>query len=137
MSKPIPNNVDEQLTKNFRLKEFHSKDGSPMPRSVYNNVKKLAVELQKLRDAWMSPVTINSGYRSIEYNDKIGGVPNSNHTKGLAADIVVQGLSAKDVHDSIANYIEEKYVKDGGLGKYKTFTHYDIGDKRSRWVGKI
>ena len=38
------------------------------------------------------PIIINSGYRSEEVNKAIGGVPNSNHLTGCAADIRVAGI---------------------------------------------
>ena len=38
------------------------------------------------------PIVINSGYRSEEVNKAIGGVPNSNHLTGCAADIRVAGI---------------------------------------------
>lgn len=45
--------------------------------------------LQPLRDAIGRPVYINSGYRSKSLNAWVGGVPNSYHLRGLAADIHV------------------------------------------------
>ena len=45
--------------------------------------------LQPLRDAVGRPVYVNSGYRSRRLNARVGGVPNSYHLRGLAADIHV------------------------------------------------
>lgn len=133
--KPIPNSYDEQLTKNFRLKEFHSHDGSDMPRSVYNNIKKLAVELQKIRDIMGVPLTINSGYRSPEFNAKVdGAAKNSMHMYGKAADISAKGERGKDIALVIMQMISRGTLYNGGVGTYKTFCHYDIGDKNRRWV---
>ena len=43
--------------------------------------------LQPLRKAWGRPLVINSGYRSPELNEAVGGVPGSQHVRGEAADI--------------------------------------------------
>ena len=43
--------------------------------------------LEPLREAFDTPVIITSGYRSPPLNEAVGGVRNSQHTKGEAADI--------------------------------------------------
>ena len=55
------------MTKNFKLKEFECNDGSKMPLEVYENVIKLANQLQFLRDYTGRPISINSAYRSPDY----------------------------------------------------------------------
>jgi len=47
--------------------------------------------LTRLRFETGAPVIVTSGYRCSEYNRRIGGVPQSAHTKGLAADVLVRG----------------------------------------------
>ncbi|MEY2670894.1 MAG: hypothetical protein RLZZ577_1210 [Bacteroidota bacterium] len=132
----IPASHDEQLTKNFRLKEFHSHDGAAMPYWVYENVKKLANNLQYLRDIAGSPITINSGYRSPAHNANTeGAVENSRHTKGQAADISVKDLSPRQVNLLIEQAIENGKMAEGGLGLYNTFNHYDTRGNKARWRG--
>lgn len=48
--------------------------------ALINNV------LDPLREAWGRPITVNSGYRSPTVNAAVGGVANSQHVKGEAAD---------------------------------------------------
>ena len=43
--------------------------------------------LDPLREAWGSPIIVNSGYRSEELNRAVGGAQYSYHMKGMAADI--------------------------------------------------
>lgn len=43
--------------------------------------------LDKARGIAKTPFKITSGYRSVEKNRAVGGVPNSSHTKGLAVDL--------------------------------------------------
>ena len=59
------------MTKNFKLKEFECKCGCDMPLEVYENVIKLAGELQKLRTYLDRPIKINSAYRCPNYNDNV------------------------------------------------------------------
>lgn len=122
-----------QLTTNFTKQEFECRDGSTMPSEVLENVKLLAKELQVLRDFVGKKTTINSGYRSEKYNKKVGGSPKSQHLLGKAADITIAGLSPKKVAQIIENLIQEGKMKQGGIGIYKTFTHYDIRGVKARW----
>jgi uncharacterized protein YcbK (DUF882 family) len=121
------------LTKNFSLQEFNSKDGSPMPKEVFENIILLANNLQVLRDELKASIKINSGYRSPAHNKKIGGAKNSTHTLGMAADIVVSGYSPKQVADTIERLVKEGKMMTGGLKAYPTFTHYDIRGVKKRW----
>ena len=114
------------LSANFKVKEFACKDGS-------NHIlidTELVDVLQKIRDHFGKPITINSAYRNPAYNKKIGGVSNSQHTKGTAADIVVSGVLPSDV----AKYVEYIMPKSGGIGLYSSFVHVDVRAKRSRWT---
>ena len=68
---------------------------------VVQNLQKLCVlVLQPLRDTLGAPVYINSGYRSKRLNARVGGVPNSRHLQGKAADIHCDNLDyAKVIFD--------------------------------------
>ena len=121
------------LTKNFKLKEFHSKDGSIMPGAVFENVKELATNLQILRDHLGLPIKVNSGYRSPEHNAKVGGVKNSQHLLGKAGDIKVIGMRPKEVAETIIELINQGVMKQGGVGVYPSFVHYDIRGNEARW----
>jgi len=122
-----------KLTKDFYLDEFKSKDGSSTPIQVLINLTKLAIEMQVLRDHFGRSITINSGYRSESHNKKVGGVENSKHLIGIACDFTVEGVSPSQVADEIEVLIKEGKLKNGGLGRYNSFTHYDIRESISRW----
>ena len=92
-----------RLSKNFSYEELtHSnvaerKGLKNRPRTkeeekkVIENLKALCMEvLQPLRDFLGKPVVISSGYRCPELNKAVGGVRNSQHMKGEAADIHVE-----------------------------------------------
>ena len=88
-----------KLTKNFSLEEMYMSDtarrcgidNKPQTEEVVENLRALCTEvLQPLRDHLGRPVTITSGYRCKELNKRVGGVRNSQHLKGEAADIRVK-----------------------------------------------
>ena len=123
-----------KLTKNFNLKEFECKGGGKMPLDVYENVIKLAGQLQILRDYTGRAITINSAYRNPQHNAKINGSSKkSQHLLGKAADITIEGLKPAEVYRIIEDLIELGEMLQGGLGSYPTFTHYDIRKTKSRW----
>ena len=121
------------MTQHFSKSEFDSKDGSPMPKEVLENIIILAGNLEALRAVLNTPIKINSGYRSPEWNKAQGGVKSSQHTKGTAADIVVDGYDTDFVYQTIEMLIAKGDMKEGGLGLYDTFVHYDIRGAKARW----
>ena len=122
-----------KITTNFSLEEFKCKDGSDIPNDVLKNIIELAKNLQVLRDAIGKSITINSGYRSPKYNAKIGGVKNSQHVKGKASDLRVSGMTPKELALIIEGLIEQGKMKQGGIGVYPNFVHYDIRNTKARW----
>lgn len=114
-----------KLATHFTVEEFASNDGA-------DEVKidtKLVDYLEKIRTHFNKPVIINSGYRTPAHNAAVGGVKDSYHVKGMAADIYVQGVKSKDV----ALYAES--LKIGGIGLYekKNFVHIDTRSGCVRW----
>ena len=121
------------LTPNFNLDEFKSKDGSSFPAEIVQSLTILATQLQALRTELGRSITITSGYRSPAHNLKVGGAKDSFHVRGMAADIQVSGFTPKQVYDTIEKLIKEGKMKEGGLGLYKSWVHYDFRGKRIRW----
>lgn len=122
-----------QLTTNFSLYEFACRDGTPVPEKYINNVKELATNLQVLRDYLGESVHINSSYRHPAYNKKIGGKPASKHLTAEAGDITTKSKTPKQLAAVIEKLIAEKKMKQGGLGVYPGFVHYDIRGTKARW----
>jgi len=119
-------------TQNFRLSEFHSKDGTMVPISIRGNIQILMEQLEVIRQRLNSPIIITSGYRSPQHNTNVGGTSQSRHLCGMAADFFSPGISNSTVQSVVSQLINEGLIIDGGLGRYNTFTHYDIGPSR-RW----
>lgn len=89
-----------KLSKNFNLEEFTLStqaqkvgiDNKPNARQV-QKLKNLCEDvLQPLRDAAGKPITITSGYRCPQLNKLVGGVDDSQHQDGEAADIWCDNL---------------------------------------------
>ncbi|NTZ40676.1 serine/threonine protein kinase [Enterobacter sp. JMULE2] len=98
----------------------------------FNSIStELVVVLEDVRSHFNSPVTINSGCRCEKHNAKVGGVPNSQHVQGIAADIVVRGRTPA----LVADYLERKYPGTYGIGRYSGFTHIDVRPVAARWRG--
>ena len=115
------------LTKNFKVREFACSDGSDVIFISHDLVE----VLQKIRDHFGKPVTINSAYRTPGKNKQVGGAAYSQHLYGTAADISIKGVSPK----AVADYAETLLPKSGGIGIYSTFTHVDVRAVKSRWNG--
>lgn len=122
-----------QLTKNFSSEEFACKDGTPVPGELLGNVEKLAENLQVLRDYLGEAVHVTSGYRTPTYNAKVGGKKKSQHLLAKAADITVKSKTPKQLHAIIEKLISQGKMKQGGLGLYPGFVHYDVRPNRARW----
>ena len=88
--------MNEKISKNFSLQEFEKSDTATRlgidnkikSEEIKDNIKELVENiLQPLRDRWGEPLFINSGYRCIQLNKAVGGVPTSQHCIGQASDI--------------------------------------------------
>jgi uncharacterized protein YcbK (DUF882 family) len=118
------------LTNSFSLRDFRDKETNPetpVPRQYHANVRKLAENLQVLRDHLNQPVYVNCGYRTPESNARYKRrAAKSQHLVAAAADIHVKGMSTADLYDTIKKLIDEKKMHDGGLMYYPLFIHYDV-----------
>lgn len=114
----------EYLSTNFKVKEFACNDGTD--KILIDS--DLVAMLQKIRDHFKKPITINSAYRTPTYNKLVGGSSTSYHVKGMAADICIAGISP------IIVGIYAETIGAGGIGVYNTFTHVDTRSSKYRWL---
>jgi len=126
-----------QLTKNFTLAEFDCHDGTKVPKKYIPNAQEVANNLQVLRDfLGVAVVVTGSGYRTASHNKKVGGAKNSQHLTCSGADINAKGYTPKALAEVIEKLIDAGEMKQGGVGIYKGFVHYDIyfdGKNKRRW----
>ena len=110
----------------FKRSEFKCKCGSCDQDTVDYE---LLTVLNRLREYFNTPITINSGNRCASYNKDIGGSKNSQHLRSRAADIVVDGVHPHEVYSTLATWYPYSY----GIGKYEFFTHIDSRGTKARW----
>ena len=118
-----------QLSPHFKVREFACQDGS----DAVLVAPRLVMVLETIRSHFGTAVTINSGYRTPQYNAEVGGVAHSQHCYGMAADISVKGQTPA----AVAAFARTLMPDWGGVGIYakKGFTHIDVREKRSDWTG--
>ena len=93
--------------------------------NLYYGIKKL---LQPLRERIGVPIIITSGYRTPEWNKKAGGAKYSYHMRGMAADIRVDGMTAKE----IANKLNAIVPDECGIIVYRSWVHLDVRTAKYR-----
>jgi uncharacterized protein YcbK (DUF882 family) len=101
----------------FTWGEFDSKDEED---SGLNMCRNFMTRLQSARDISEVPYKINSGYRTEEHNDRVGGVTNSSHLKGKACDI--SAPNSIDRMNILKGLIKAGFTR---IGIADTFIHVD------------
>lgn len=88
--------------------------------------------LEKLRALAGAPIIVYAGYRCPQHNREVGGVPRSEHMRGMAADIAIPGLSLQRMYELA---LEVPQFAEGGIGVYDAkFLHVDVRDRPARWA---
>ena len=89
--KTYPRTPDVKLSANFMLHEFACKDNGVSKTVLVDD--ELIQRLEQLRAKVGKPININSGYRTQNHDKAVGGSGRGMHTRGMAADIWVEGLT--------------------------------------------
>lgn len=121
-----------QLSEHFTLAELTVSEvaarkglpNKPTPTAL-SNLKRLAAFLEQVRSALGKPIIINSAYRSPPVNKAVGGQPNSQHTKGCAADIRVPGMAPDEVVTAIRS---SGLPYDQVIREFDSWTHVSIAE---------
>lgn len=112
-----------RVSEHFKANEFACKDGT-------DNIlidSQLIEVLEKIRNHFNAPITVNSGFRTVKHNKNVGGAKASYHCKGMAADIAVKGHSPKEVAKYADNILDK-----GGIIQYTNFVHIDVRESKYR-----
>lgn len=118
-------------------------DKTPYPMEWRaNRAVELAKAFERVRELCGFPVSVNSGYRTAVYNDKIGGARQSQHVEGRALDLKPpKELGRRGMMKLRA--AADKAAREGlvgGIGHYNGFVHIDTrprpeSGRVARWRG--
>ena len=91
--------------------------------------------MDQLRDFYGKPMNVNSWYRTLTFNKKVGGSPNSCHLLGNACDIALPSIDAATRNNLIAAWrmLCQSNEVIGGVGIYKWGLHFDSNDDPLRY----
>lgn len=127
------NDPTDSISKYFFVYEVTQKDPRRIPQTeeIKQNILLLARHLDRVREQWGSPVVVTSWYRPPLVNREVGGVSNSQHLYGLAADI--RPLNGDIWH--FQDWLDTVGWSDRalGLGASKGFCHVDMRDSPIRF----
>lgn len=107
------------MYKYFALNEFDCKCGCRMGTVS----AELITLLDMAREIMGCPLIISSGFRCPTHNEAVGGVKNSYHTLGMAADIIP---SDGDIYRLAEVLKQLRPVSGIIIYKSKGFVHFDI-----------
>ena len=139
-SEAEPDTVDKPKTgtfwdeiRYFTRDEFACKCGGKYcngyPAEIDMGMVKIADEI---RARIGKPISINSGLRCKTHNANVGGVSNSQHLLGKAADL---GCPIGCTPAQMASIAETIMGNTGGIGIYTWGIHIDTRYAKSRWNG--
>lgn len=111
---------NEKVGQYFKVREFACKDGSQV---VFID-DYLCTILDILRNKLGKPIIVTSGYRTPWWNAKCNGAKYSYHMRGMAADIKVNGMKAKE----LAKKLDEIVPNGCGIIVYNSWVHFDVRD---------
>ena len=135
------------ISKNFTLEELTASAtatakgirNNPGQTDIVNLCALVHKVLQPLREAMGHPIKIGSGFRSLALNQAVGGVSNSQHMRGEAADLCIDGVMEKGrrwfewikTHCEFDQLIWEKNPK---TGNYWVHVSYRADGKNRKQV---
>jgi hypothetical protein len=131
-----------RIAKYFKVLDVTKGDPDRVPELGSKEEKAiltLARELDKLREEWGKPIMVSSWYRPKSVNASVGGVADSQHITGCAADIYP--IDQEEVHD-LQDWCDTRWMGALGYGAKKGFVHLDMrngkgfrsdGEEGVRW----
>lgn len=117
-----------QITEHFSLAELtvtNKPIKNEAPASVMPNIRRTALLLEECRKVLGLPIKVNSGYRNRAVNAAVWGSiePPSAHLDGRAADIVVPGLTARQVAEKL---VASKVQFDKLILEWNAWVHIQV-----------
>ena len=103
------------MSKHFKLEELLRSDTAlackieNLPSwEVVEHLAELAEFLDGLREAWRSPIKVNSGFRSTDLNKQVKGVQRSAHKLGYAADLLPLNGEMEKFKKFVVEWVQDK-----------------------------
>ena len=144
--------MNTPVTMHFTIEELYTSskakelgiDNKPTTQKMINLVYLAAYVLEPLRVAMNEPIKISSGYRCEKLNKAVGGVYNSQHLKGQAADLCIDGDIEKGRR--WFNYIKDHLLFDqliwehnaaGVYWVHVSFVFPDFGKNRKNVINDL
>lgn len=140
------------ITKHFTLEELCASatakargiENKPQVQQIIALVYLAVYVLEPLRIAMNEPIPISSGFRCERLNRAVGGVSNSQHTKGQAADLCIGGDIEKGkrwfswikTHLKFDQLIWE-HSSNGTYWVHVSFVHPDFGRNRMQVIDNL
>jgi uncharacterized protein YcbK (DUF882 family) len=153
-----------RVTEHFDSDEFKCHEGTPYPLDqadedapgggtwLETRLRPLCETLETIRAQVGRPVTIDSGFRTVAYDQRlydrsahdglVATPQGSQHPKGRAADIKVANVAPALLHRIILDlYKAGRLPHLGGIGLYPNFVHVDVrprgpGNHLAQWGGE-
>lgn len=140
--------MDTPISMHFTVEELCATStglpNKPNTQQLVNMVYLTAYVLEPLRCAMGEPIEISSGFRSKDVNAKVGGVWNSQHVKGQAVDININGdlQKGKKWFDYIKNNLPFdqliwEHNKAGVYWIHVSFVYPDFGKNRKQVIDNL
>ncbi|MCA2691536.1 MULTISPECIES: D-Ala-D-Ala carboxypeptidase family metallohydrolase [unclassified Microcystis] len=135
-------NSAQKISKYFSVGEVTKNDPRRIPITggdIENNILQLAIELDKIREEWGSPIRVISWYRPPVVNRTVSKFSNSQHIYGRAADIYPINPASLIKFQA---WLDQHWHGALGYGAKKGFVHLDMrngkgwrsgGQKGPRW----
>ena len=144
--------MNTPITEHFTIEELYASatakargiTNRPNTQQMVNLVYLASNVLEPLRKAMGEPIKIGSGFRSPALNKAVGGVSNSQHLKGEAADLCIDGDLAKGKR--WFNYIRQHLPFDqliwehnakGSYWVHVSFVYPDFGRNRKQVIDNL
>lgn len=98
---------------------------------VVDNLNKLADYLDGIREKVGKPILISSGFRCPVLNKAVGGVANSQHQKGLAADLICADMeSLEKVLRETGGF--DQLIKEHRKGSKSFWFHVSVAQRNGK-----
>jgi hypothetical protein len=144
--------MNTPVTMHFMIEELYASDtakrlginNKPDIQQVINLVYLAAYVLEPLREVMDEPIKIGSGFRCQKLNKAVGGVYNSQHLRGQAVDLCIDGDIEKG--KKWFNYIKDHLPFDqliwehnakGTYWVHVSFVFPDFGKNRHQVIDNL